>query len=363
MKLIDKYLFSQVFRSFLFGLAVLLIVWIAPELLPKIVRQIVSSEITALDGFLILLYELPEVIVKSLPMAILIGALLAFDRLSKDSEITAMRACGISIYRMLYSIMVLGIFVSISGIIINEIIVPPTSLSQAKIANHGKLTSNHFTFVDKNENNIIKQVVLIEEFDGKKINKIRIIDFKASENGKANIENIIAATSGEWDKDHWNLNKGISYKLSKHGIYEDTIYFDEKKVDSNPNAYKLLTMSLKSAKNMNLIEIKNHIAALIESQHSDEARYFRVRFHQKFSQPLAAIILGIVGVILGLHPPRSSRFVGYTVGMFVILSYYFLWPISVALGNVGALPPLLAAWLPNILAIIIGFIVLRFKAF
>ncbi|MEW5818823.1 MAG: LptF/LptG family permease [Cyanobacteriota bacterium] len=363
MKLLDKYLFTQVFQSFLFGLALLIIVWIAPELIPKVVRDVVADNITAYNGFLTILYELPEVIVKSLPMAMLIGALLAFDRMSKDSEITAMRSCGISIYRMLGSILLLGIAGTIIAFIINETIVPPTSLAQEKIINKGRLISQNFTFVDKDKKDILKQVILIENFDGSTINNIRIINFNSLSPASQNIKEIIAASTGKWAKDHWELSKGIAFRITSGGYYEDTIYFDNEKVFSNPNAYTLLSKSQKKAKNMNLFELKNYINALVNSHHSEEARYYKVRLHQKFSQPFAVIILGIVGVILGLHPPRSSRFVGYTVGMFVILTYYFLWPLTIALGNIGALPPLIAAWLPNVVATLIGLLILKYKVF
>lgn len=363
MKTLDKYLFSQIFKSFIFGLTLIVIAWIAPELLPKVVTQVVSGQQTLLNGTLILLYELPEVIVKSLPMGMLLGSLLAFDKLSKDSEITAMRACGISIYRMVASVILLGILTSSVAFFTNEFIVPPMSLSQEKIQNSGKLISEHFTYVDKNENNIIKQVILIDKFDGNTVNNIRIINFNTLLSGKPFVEKIVAASTAKWNNNKWALTKGISFKLSSDGIYEDTVYFDHEHEKSSNNAYKLLQLSLKEAKHMNISEIREYIKALIMSQHNDEARYYNVRLHQKFSQPIAAVILGVIGLILGLHPPRSSRFVGYTVGMAVILAYYWFWPVSLALGNIGAIPPILAAWLPNILAVLIGIATLKYKMF
>lgn len=362
MKILDKYLFSQVFWSFLLGLALLIIAWITPELLPKIIRNIVAGHLSIQNGVLIILFELPEVIVKSLPMALLIGGLLTFDRLSKDSEITAMRACGISIYRMFLSILIFSVIIAGTGFAINETIVPPTSLEQERLLHKGKLTSKYFTYVDKSPDQAIKQVVLIEAFDGSQAKNIRLINFTTSSN-KSRISDIIAASNAKWHKDHWELFNGIHYNLSESGVYEQTKYFNTAIVASNPNSYNLLTKSLKTAKNMNMLELKNYIKALINSQHMDEAQYYKVRFYQKFSQPFAAVILGIVGIILGLHPPRSSRFVGYTVGIFVVLSYYWFWPVSMTLGNIGTIPPFLAAWLPNILAIIIGMITLRYKDF
>lgn len=363
MKLLDKYLFSQVFWSFVFGLLIVIIVWITPELLPKIVREVISKQTSLYDGVLYILYELPEVFVKSLPMGMLIGSLLVFDRLSKDSEITAMRACGISIYRMLMSILVLGAIGSVISFGVNELLVPPASLAQEKISNKGQLVSKHFTFIDKTRDEQLKQVMLIGHYDGKNVRDIQLVNFEPFKNNKTRVSKIIAASSAIWKNNQWNLVKGMVYKLSPNGIYENTSSFEEMPFKTNLKAFRLLKKSIKKAKNMNLFETYEYISLLMESHHKDEARYYLVRFHQKFSQPLAAILLGIVGLILGIHPPRTSRFIGYTVGMFVILFYYFFWPFSMALGNIGTIPPFLAAWLPNIIAVIIGFIILKYKDF
>lgn len=363
MKLLDKYLFSQVFWSFLFGLTLVIIVWITPELLPKTIRHITSGEITFINGFLIILYEIPEVIVKSLPMGMLIGSLLVFDKLSKDSEITAMRACGISIVRMLSSILILGLIASIIGFIINETIVPQSSLAQRKLQNNNKLISHHYTYIDNNQNNILKQAILVDSYDGTDINNIKILNFVTNNQKKSTLSEIIAAPKARWLNNRWVLFNGIYYKLSNEGFYEDTYMFKQLPVLSSIRSYKLLNKSLKKPHNMNFIEIKDYISVLLASMHSDEARYFQVTFHQKFSQPFAAIILGIVGLILGLHPPRSSRFLGYTMGMFIILLYYLVWPVSMTLGNIGAINPVVAAWLPNIIAVVIGFVILKYKYF
>jgi lipopolysaccharide export system permease protein len=361
LKLLDKYLFTQVSWSFLFGLTLVIVVWIAPELLPKVIREVVADKMSIYNGFLVIVYELPEVLVKSLPMGLLIGALLVFDRLSKDSEITAMRACGIGLSRMVGSILALGILATVLGFLVNETLVPQASLAQEKLRHQGKLISRHFTFVDKLKEGVIKQVVLIESYNGKRIKNIRIINFQTQGSGVRGIEEIYAAASANWKDHQWILQDGIAYSLTEAGVYEATKNFAKTTVESNPKAYKLLQKSLKDAKNMNIFEIKEYIHLLEDSQHSDEARYYRVRYHQKYSQPFASIILGIVGLILGVHLPRSSRFLGYTVGMFVILLYYFIWPIAMALGNIGAIGPVMAAWIPNVIAIAIGFIILKYK--
>lgn len=325
-------------------------------------REVVNGQLTMQEGVSYLLNEIPEVFVKSLPMGILIGSLLVFDRLSKNSEITALRASGISIYRMALPIVLLGILGSLLAFWVNENIVPTARMTQEKIKKQGKIVTNNFTYIDRSKSGALKQVLLIEEFDTQKASNIRIITFfDAERSNNAGVKEIYAAPQAIWNMGSWALEDGVYYKLSMDGFYEKTDFFDVKDVQANSTAYSLLQKSLKDAKQMNLAETKDYVDLLLQSKHLDEARYYLVRYHQKYSQTFAAFILGLVGVILGIHPVRSSRFIGYTVGMGVVLLYYFIWPVTTVLGNIGLLSPAFSAWLPNIVVLLLGLLILKIK--
>ena len=83
------------------GFLLFIIVWIAPETLVKIIKKIFNNVWTITEGLKYLIYELPKVLGKALPVGILLGSLFTFDKLSKDSELSILRGIGLSFSRIM----------------------------------------------------------------------------------------------------------------------------------------------------------------------------------------------------------------------------------------------------------------------
>ncbi|MEO1131709.1 MAG: LptF/LptG family permease, partial [Cyanobacteria bacterium J06639_1] len=82
--------------------------------------------------------------------------------------------------------------------------------------------------------------------------------------------------------------------------------------------------------------------------------------HEKYSIPFVCLTFALVGAPLGLRPQRTSSSIGLGLSVLIIFGYYLAMFISQALGQVGALGPAIAAWLPNIVGCSIGgFLVYR----
>lgn len=87
-----------------------------------------------------------------------------------------------------------------------------------------------------------------------------------------------------------------------------------------------------------------------------------VRYYQKVAQPLACLIVALAGAPLGLMARRSRSNLGLIYSAVVVFLYYVLQSTSGAMGDAGRIPPMLAAWLPNICIGTLGMIILYFKA-
>ena len=113
IKILDKFIFSQVFAATFAALILFVIVWIAPETLVKIIRKITQQGMPLLTAGMQLLYEIPKVLMNVLPISILLGSLFTFDKLSTDSELAILRSSGLSFSRIIRPIIFLGIAFSI----------------------------------------------------------------------------------------------------------------------------------------------------------------------------------------------------------------------------------------------------------
>jgi lipopolysaccharide export system permease protein len=86
---------------------------------------------------------------------------------------------------------------------------------------------------------------------------------------------------------------------------------------------------------------------------------YEVELHQRVAIPMASLVFALIGTPLGLSPHRSSSSTGLGFSIVIIFIYYIIMAVSTALGQGGAIPAVLAAWLPNIIGIIAGVYLVR----
>src|SRR5271163_4426633 len=133
IKLLDTYIANEFWQPLLFGIGIVTGVWFGADQLKTIFNLIMKSGVPINMAFMILGLHLPEIIVMTIPIGVLLGTLLVFNRLSGDSEIIALRTSGISFYRIMVAPLVFGILTSLVSFAINEFIVPPANRLSKKL--------------------------------------------------------------------------------------------------------------------------------------------------------------------------------------------------------------------------------------
>ena len=112
-KIFDGYITKQVFAATLVCIFLFVVIWIAPETLLKVIKRTLAGVYTPWVGIQLLIYEVPKIVGKALPVGLLLGTLFTFDKLTKDSELTVLRSIGLSFWRIVYPIIILSIFISV----------------------------------------------------------------------------------------------------------------------------------------------------------------------------------------------------------------------------------------------------------
>ena len=141
----DKYIFTQVFVTTFVAILLFIVVWIAPEELLKTIKYILEGIYTPKIGVLALLYEIPKILGKALPMGLLLGSLFTFDKLSKDSELTIFRAVGMSFSRIIAPLLVLSTFVTILCFITYDKLIPYSCQKLVEIKEKNTITQFIYT--------------------------------------------------------------------------------------------------------------------------------------------------------------------------------------------------------------------------
>jgi lipopolysaccharide export system permease protein len=360
-KLLDSYIANEFWQPLLFGVGIVTGVWFGADQLRQIFNLIMKSGVPLNLAFMIIGLHLPEIIVLTIPIGVLLGTLLVFNRMSGDSEIIALRTCGVSFYRIMVAPLLFGLVTSIVSFGINELIVPPANVASKKLEflalYKSELPSGsaNFTYMERGKDLHLDRVFYIGYYTGKEIKNVIILDFTRDK-----LVQIISAATGSWNHGEWILNKGRNYVLSGDSDITRVLQFDKLVIPGIKNAQEALENQKVSPRDMSMMDLKKYMDVL-ERGHS-LGNDLKVRFYQKFSQPLACLIVALAGAPLGLLARRSRSNMGLIYSAVVVFMYYVLVSTSGALGESGRLDPMVAAWMPNMVIGALGMLILYFKA-
>jgi len=357
----DRYIFKQVLKATLVCLLLFMIVWIAPETLVKIIKKIFTESMTLFEAGKALMYELPKVLGKAIPVGILLGSLFTFDKLSKDSELSIMRGIGLSFTRIMAPVLALSVVLTFFCFYVSDKMIPYASKATGEGANYDK----HFVYIQKNENQVPKRGVIISNFTNIGIKNLIIINFSNEKYDDAmTFKSILFAPYALLKDDCWLLPSAKEYIINKGGIYTDIKETKDYKIlegDLAGDVYKMIVNSTKKERYFTTSELKEYKDILKEQDFTDEYNYILEKYYQRYLHPLTCILFAALGCLLGFSPPRSQRLIGFTIAVGMIFGYYITLPFFDLMAQKGVMYPFLAAAFPIIIFIISIFVIKKVK--
>ncbi|MBD2186962.1 LptF/LptG family permease [Pseudanabaena mucicola] len=368
LSIMDRYLIIQMLVPFLFGVGAFSSVILAIGSLFELIRLITDAGLSVLVALQIFGYQVPGFMVYSFPMSMLLATLLSYSRMSGDGETTALRSCGVSAYRLVLPALVLSLFVTGLTYVFNEAIVPAANW-QSRSTLRAALNQENVQFKSQDifyqqygevpqEDGSKKQGLVrsfyARSFDGKEMRGLTVLDFSQGQ-----LQQILAAESAIWlpDQNVWRFTKGTTYLVGPDGNYRSILRFDDQNLQL-PRAPLDLAQEQRSAEEMNIADIRRNIELLKQSGNTKEIRKLEVRLEQKYALPFICVVFAIVGASLGMRPQRTGAAIGFGLSVLIIFGYYLLLFICGALGQVEFLSPIAAAWMPNLIGLTAGVVIL-----
>lgn len=355
MRILDKYILKELLGPFIFGICAFSSILLGTGTLFRIAQYITKYGASMTSVIKLFIYSLPAVIVVTFPMSMLLAALLAFSRLSSTSEITAMKSGGISFYRLAAPVIAAAFFVSIFAIGFNEFLVPAANAAHSRVI-HYEIEKNskpksqeHIVIQNEVKDGNIHRLTYARKFE-EGDSTMYGVSLQEFENEK--LTRMESAEKAVWQKNQWVMYNGTIHDLSDDGGLQRTMKFQTQvmPLDKDP---KSISVEQKKPDEMSIRELKQQIKALKNEYVSTSV--YEVELHQRLSIPMASLIFALVGTPLGLSKQRStSSSLGFGLSVVIIFIYYSVMTFTGALGEGGALSPVLAAWIPNLIAIAAG---------
>ncbi len=366
LTILDRYILLQVLEIFVMGIVIFTSIIFASDTFITLIKQITLYGIPFNIAMMIVLLNLPQVFVMAIPMSVLFSTVMTLNKLSLSSEITVMRACGIGINRIAKPIFIFATLMSLLTFLINETIVPVTNsqsktlavwaLGQKNIPN-GK---QNFTFKElKNDeygNKVMKRLFFVQKCEDNTLKNVSVVDFSDPKTIQ-----VIQSQTGKTSPAGWQFNRGAAYTMNKDEKVLNTTWFDESTVDFGMDVKDSLTED--EATQYNVISLWKYIENNSKKHDAKTHSLFKIELHNKFAFPFTTVVLVLLGVPLAITPPRVRYNRGFLFSILIIFLYYLLRALSLSFGENMAVSPFLAAWIPNFVLIVLGSILYYRKVY
>ena len=357
LRILDKYIFRETVLAFFFGICAFSAVFIGSGTLFKIARYITDYGASFSSVVKIFVYGLPGIIMWTFPMSMLLATLLTFGRLSSSSEITAMKSCGVSFGRIAAPAIFLGFIVSVCAILFNEHVVPWANTAYNnvlyyEIQGNTEMKSQEHIIVKEINDGQIQRLVYAREYRAE-TETLQGVTMQEFTDGKvSHVEN---ATFAEWTNGTWVMHDGMIYDISEDERAH-TMKFDKQilPVKASP---RQIVREQKKPEELTMRELKAQIR-IMKTQYVNTSK-LETELYQRITVPMASLIFALIGVPLGLQPTRNSSSMGFALSVIIIFVYYAVMTLANALARGGAIAPMYAVWIPNIIGLICGAILIK----
>lgn len=353
MKIIYKYVINEYLKILFYALFAFIFIYLIVDFFERFdmfVKYKAGAGIIAKY----FLFKIPLVIYQIIPVAVLLSTLLTIGILSKNNEITAMKSCGISVYKISVPLFLIALVITGLNFISSEYITPYTNTKVESIKN---------AVINKKPRYFVKQdkiwytgkglIYSIDFYDNNtnELHGITIFDF----DDNFNLVKRTDAKRAVFEDNGWMLGdistRNFSYKKGKLGMSE-VKQTDKIKVSfiEPPKTFKEVR---KRTDEMSYNELKRLINKIKNEGY--ESTEYEVDLYAKLSIPFISVVMTIIGIPFALKRQRAGSIaVGIGLSIAIGFCYWIMLSFALSLGHAGVLPPIIAAWVSLIIFLFIG---------
>jgi len=368
LSVMDRYILIELLLPFLFGMGLFSSLALSIGTLFDLVRRVTESGLPLTIAVKILFLKMPAFVVLAFPMSTLLASLMAYSRLSSDSEIIALRSLGVSIYRLVIPALLFSLLVTGLAFIFNDQITPaanyealltlekavnqdrpPTQQSNIIYPEYGKIRNG-----EGQEQTILTRLFYAEEFNGTEMKRLTILD-----RTQTGINQVLTAQSATWNiqENIWDFYDGTVYIIAPDGSYRNIVRFKHQQL-ALPRAPLDFASRDRGDGEMSISQAQRYLEVIRLSGDPKKVRKLEVRIQAKYSLPFVCFVFGLVGAAIGIRPQNTNKATSFGICVGLIFSYYLLSFLSESMGIWGLMSPFFAAWFPNLLGMTAGLLLL-----
>jgi lipopolysaccharide export system permease protein len=295
----------------------------------------------------------PQIIARFLPYSVLLGAIITYSTLNQNSEVIALKASGLSAHQILAPMIVAAMAIAVVNFAFNDRIVSraTATLDAWKKADYAQVPIDH-----GDRSNVWTKAGedLIQVRHVKTAGQTAVltgVSFYDRDAG-GRLISTLTADHGRQEGKGWRIWPARKFDVASGQVTNlGSIIVAE---GVRPDQFTLANIS---ADGMSFVELRDAVDALAAAGRPTKA--MEGEMWHKLSSPLSALLMPLLGAVAAFGLARSGRlFIRAVIGMALGFTYFVIDNFALAMGNLGAYPPFLAAWAPFLLFLMIGEAVL-----
>ncbi len=346
--LVSRYLIATWLRLFLLCQGGFLAVYLVLDFMEKLGRFVkAGGSLAAILKFFF--YKIPEMVGQTMPFAVLMATLLALGMLSRSSELTALRSCGLSLFRIVTPLLLLGLLSSLLLLANAEFVVPGSYhkmeyIEKVVIKKQGVNTFFRLNNIWFRSDNLILQAKVFEPA-AMSLNGVTIWDLTPDMQPVRRLD----AEKAVYGNGGWELFKVKERSFSGNGGLKNvarmtvplTLKVDDLRILDN------------NADNFSFRKLREYAVSLERGGYP--AGRYRTMMHAKLALPFGAFVMVVLGIPFALKTGRTSGIaMGIGAGVAIGFAYFIINAAVQSYGRSGILPPLAAAWGANLVFVLTG---------
>jgi lipopolysaccharide export system permease protein len=355
MTVLDRYIAREFIMTFCFVLLAFLCLYLVVDFFERI-RMFLSNHATLGQIAAYHLYTLPSVVAMMMPACVLLAALISFGLFSRNHEIVAMKANGVSLARMARPVLVIALGACGMNFLLNEFVTPAANwraeyikyVEVQKKKEWGAFKENQIWYKSQNAIYNFKLFVPAE-------NRLQGVTISYLD-PQFRLQSRIDAREARWVGDRWELRDVLRTTFAGRDF--PAIERLPALVIESAEKPEDLHVVQKSADQMGFRELRNYIRKL--RQEGYDATRYETDLQGKIAFVFVSLILALIGVVFPLRSERSGGIAqGIGIGVIIGFSYWLVFAFTLSLGRSGTLPPVVAAWSTNVILGIVAVMMFR----
>jgi len=350
--IISRYIFREITIPFLLSIGILTVTSLLGKTL-RLIELVINHGIGVLTLLQLILFMLPSLLIYIIPVSFFLAVLVAFNRLSGDSEIIAMKAGGLSLLRLSRPVVLMAIisytlttFLTLYafpwGNLSSKMLLYKVIMTRAYLGIKERTFNGNFEglvlYVNRIKGNELEGILLSEERSGKEANTVIARRGVILSNPPTITLRLIDGTIHDIG-DRLGLYRVITFKT-----YDLNLAL-KKRGGEEPE-------TTLSNRDLTLKELRAKVEEV--KKRGENPSPYIIDLHKRFALPASVFVFGLLGISLGIQRVKAGRFRGFVIGLLIVITYYITSTALESLGEGGRIKPLSAVWGSDIIMGLLG---------